>query len=153
MKVVLASVGRDRNDPLTPLVEDYAGRIRRWADVELVDVKEEPLRRTSSPAVVMAKEAERLRPKTVGRVVAFDRLGKRHTSLEWSDRLGAWREGATSVTFVVGGPLGLDPAFLASADETWSLGPLTLPHRIARLVVAEQLYRAVSILRDEPYHK
>ncbi|HJL40514.1 MAG TPA: 23S rRNA (pseudouridine(1915)-N(3))-methyltransferase RlmH [Myxococcales bacterium LLY-WYZ-16_1] len=153
MKLFLISVGRDRNDPIQGPIETYAGRIRRWAPLDLVELKEEPLRRNLSPSVAMRKEAERIGPKLRGRTIALDRHGWSGTSLEWAQRLERWRDAGTTVSWVIGGPSGLDPSLLEQMDECWSLGPLTLPHRIARLVVAEQLYRAFTILRDEPYHK
>lgn len=153
MMIRLLSIGRDRNDPLQSAVEMYAQRIRRFAEMELWELKEEPLRKNQSVAVAMKKEAVRLRERCVGQCVVLDRTAPARTSEQWAEALQVWQERSLSVTFVVGGPYGLDPEFTQAADARWSLGPLTLPHRIARLVVVEQLYRATTILRSEPYHK
>jgi 23S rRNA (pseudouridine1915-N3)-methyltransferase len=73
--------------------------------------------------------------------------------VELARRLEAWMRDARPVALAIGGSRGLDPALVAAASDRWSLGPLTLPHELARVVVAEQLYRATTILRGEPYHK
>lgn len=123
---------------------------------EVVELKEVPLRKSSSKEQVMALEGERIQ-QALGerdRVVALDRRGRAMTSEElarWLDR--TMQAGLGALSLVIGGPSGLHPAFVEGVDERWSLSPLTLPHRIARLVVCEQIYRACSILRNEPYHK
>ena len=86
-------------------------------------------------------------------VVALAREGSPWTSEELARRMDGWRVTARPLAFVLGGSHGLSQGFLASANVRWSLGPLTLPHELARVVVAEQLYRAFTILRGEPYHK
>jgi 23S rRNA (pseudouridine1915-N3)-methyltransferase len=85
--------------------------------------------------------------------VALDRTGSAWSSKELARRLGRWRDQARSVAFLIGGSDGLDPDFLATCQGRWSLGALTLPHELARVVVLEQLYRGFTILRGEPYHK
>jgi 23S rRNA (pseudouridine1915-N3)-methyltransferase len=87
------------------------------------------------------------------RLVALAREGQGWSSAELARRVDEWRLAARPVTFVLGGSNGLAPALLQQAQLRWSLGPLTLPHELARVVVVEQLYRAFTILRGEPYHK
>jgi 23S rRNA (pseudouridine1915-N3)-methyltransferase len=98
-----------------------------------------------------ARLRERIGPGSY--LVALDRGGKPWSSEQLAGRLDRWRLAARPVTLLVGGSHGLDAALLAACDERWSLGPLTLPHELARVVVYEQLYRAWTILRGEPYHK
>ncbi|MEO6068510.1 MAG: 23S rRNA (pseudouridine(1915)-N(3))-methyltransferase RlmH, partial [Gemmatimonadales bacterium] len=100
-------------------------------------------------------EAKRLRAMIPpgALVVAAARDGDPWTSRDLASRLGRWQIAARPLAVVVGGSNGLDPAFLKIADHRWSLGPLTLPHELARVVIAEQLYRAFTILKGEPYHK
>ncbi|HET9465621.1 MAG TPA: 23S rRNA (pseudouridine(1915)-N(3))-methyltransferase RlmH, partial [Gemmatimonadales bacterium] len=86
-------------------------------------------------------------------VVAVTRAGAAWTSTDLARQLERWLRSARPVTLLLGGSQGLDPALLAEAGARWSLGPLTLPHELARVVVTEQLYRAFTILRGEPYHK
>lgn len=111
--------------------------------------------RAPSPAVQLREEASRLREKVPAgsRLVVLDRVGKPLSSEALAKELDRWRTAAKPVSVVIGGSNGLAPDLVASADLAWSLGPLTLPHELARVVVLEQLYRAWSILRGEPYHK
>lgn len=156
MKIRLVIVGRDRGDPIISVADDYLRRVERSVPTEVVELKEVPLRKNHAAAEVMAAEAERIR-RAVGardRVVALDKGGRSFDSEGMAKKLDGYMQGGLSaVTFVIGGPSGLDPRWLASVDERWSLSSMTLPHRIARLVLCEQLYRGFSILRGEPYHK
>ncbi len=149
-------VGRDRRDPAVALADEYLSRLAHYFPAEVVEVREEPATRSNPVERVQAVEAERLRkallPGEV--VVALDERGRELSSTELAARLDRWAQAAVpSVAFVIGGPNGLDPAWAASATERWSLSRLTLPHRLARLVLVEQLYRAGTILRGEPYHR
>jgi 23S rRNA (pseudouridine1915-N3)-methyltransferase len=156
VKLRLIIVGRDRNDPIVQAADEYVERIRRYFPIEVVEVKEEPLRKGTPIDRVKRAEAERIQNalKEGEHLVLLDEHGKQHTSEEVAKRLSTFsRDGIGNIAFVVGGPVGLDPEFLRTAKEKWSLSKMTLPHRIARLILAEQLYRACTILRGEPYHK
>jgi 23S rRNA (pseudouridine1915-N3)-methyltransferase len=85
--------------------------------------------------------------------VALDERGKLFSTLDLARRIMRWRQAGRDVAFIVGGAEGLAESVKKSADLTWSLSPLTLPHGLARVVLAEQLYRAVSILHNHPYHR
>jgi len=85
-------------------------------------------------------------------VIALDRAGTPWSSEELARRLDRWRSEARPLVLLIGGAFGLDPELLRGARQRWSLGPLTLPHELARVVVLEQWYRAWTILRGEPYH-
>ena len=133
--------------------DDYLRRLGRYAGVREVEVREA----SREPTIVAQRDAEaaRLSERTPAgsRVVALAREGKEWTSAELARQVDEWRLAARPVTFVVGGSHGLAFGLLERADVRWSLGPLTLPHELARVVVVEQLYRAFTILRGEPYHK
>ena len=86
-------------------------------------------------------------------VVALDGHGKPWSSEELAQQLERWRMQGSDLAFLIGGPDGLAAAALESAQQRWSLGPLTLPHPLVRVVIAEQLYRAVSLLGNHPYHR
>jgi 23S rRNA (pseudouridine1915-N3)-methyltransferase len=135
--------------------DDYLGRIRRYFPVEVVEVPEEDMNRRS-PEGALAAEAERLlkRIPTGAHVLALDReKGKRLSSEELAGKLTSLGlSGRSHVALVLGGPLGLSPEVLGRADEHLSFGPITLPHALARVVLLEQLYRAVKIERGEKYH-
>ena len=86
-------------------------------------------------------------------VIALDGRGKAWTSEQLAQRLEHWRGQGRELAFLIGGPEGHAAEVIARADETWSLGPLTLPHMLVRLLVAEQLYRAAAMLANHPYHR
>ncbi|MEP7186655.1 MAG: 23S rRNA (pseudouridine(1915)-N(3))-methyltransferase RlmH [Rhodanobacter sp.] len=86
-------------------------------------------------------------------VVALDGRGKTWSSEELATQLERWRMGGRDLAFLIGGPDGHAPQVLERADQRWSLGPLTLPHMLVRLVLAEQLYRATTIAAGHPYHR
>jgi 23S rRNA (pseudouridine1915-N3)-methyltransferase len=135
--------------------DDYLERLRRYFPVEVVEVPEEDTNRRS-PEEVLAAEGERLlkRLPAGAHVVALDReKGKPLSSEELARKLSSLGvSGRSHVAFVLGGPLGLSPEVLGRADERLSFGPITLPHALARVVLLEQLYRAVKIGRGEKYH-
>ncbi len=135
--------------------EDYAKRLRRHFPVEIVEVAEEDMNRRS-PEEALAVEGGRIlkRLPTGAHVISLDReRGIQLPSEGLARRLDALGlAGRSHVAFVLGGPLGLSPEVLARADELWSFGQITLPHALARVVLLEQLYRAVKIQRGEKYH-
>jgi 23S rRNA (pseudouridine1915-N3)-methyltransferase len=153
MRLRILAVGRDRSGLYQPAVAEYARRISRFAKLEIVEVPE--ARRHAGTPRAREEEGEailaRLGPRE--RLVALDERGPAPTSPELARRLAAWLEGGRDVALVVGGSDGLSESVLARADERLSLSRLTLAHRLARLVLAEQLYRAFTILRGEPYHR
>jgi 23S rRNA (pseudouridine1915-N3)-methyltransferase len=152
VELVVLAVGKVRPS-YRQVCDDYARRLRRHVKLREVEVREAS--RAPSPAVQRAEEAGRLRGHIPvrARVIALARKGTPWSSEELARCVGRWQTEARPVALLIGGSRGLDPALLASADDRWSLGPLTLPHELARVVVLEQLYRAGTILRGEPYHK
>jgi 23S rRNA (pseudouridine1915-N3)-methyltransferase len=133
--------------------DDYARRLRRYALVREYEVREAS--RAPTAAVQRAEEAARLEAKIAdaSTVVASAREGTAWSSSELARQLERWLLIARPLTLVIGGSQGLDPAMLGRATARWSLGPLTFPHELARVIIFEQLYRAFTILRGEPYHK
>ncbi len=133
--------------------DDYARRLQRYTSFREHEVREAS--RAPTVAGQRAEEAERLRnripePSTV---VALARVGAGWSSTDLAKQLERWLLAARPLAFTIGGSHGLDSSLIARATATWSLGPLTLPHELARVVVIEQVYRAFTILRGEPYHK
>ena len=126
----------------------------KLAKFDVVEVKDEPLDRGTS-IEVRQREGERILAATEGyRLIAFDLGGRALSSVDLAARVVDWEEQAPQRTaFVIGGAEGLAPSVLDSADTALSLGPLTLPHQLARVVAAEQLYRALTINRGLPYHR
>jgi 23S rRNA (pseudouridine1915-N3)-methyltransferase len=134
-------------------VEEYAKRISRYVKFAVEEVPE--ARKAAGTPRARDEEAASLldRIEDGERVVLLDERGKEATSLEFARRVGSWVEGAKDVTLVIGGSDGHGEAVRARASETLCLSRLTLAHRLARLVLVEQVYRAFTILRGEPYHK
>jgi len=151
VKLKVVSVGKDRSGLFSPGVLEYAGRLKHVAPVELVELKES----ARSGAQAKADEGERLLEAAGERavLVALDERGKTLTSVELAQWLGRHLGTSPLVSFVIGGDEGLADEVRAKAQLTLSLSKLTLPHRLARLVLLEQLYRAFTIVRGEPYHK
>jgi 23S rRNA (pseudouridine1915-N3)-methyltransferase len=152
MTLFILAVGRLRSS-YREACDDYLRRLGKYAKVAEVEVREAS--RAPSADLQREEEAERLRARLPqgATVVALAREGSALTSEELARRLEGWRVAARPLAFVLGGSRGLAPGLLASAAVRWSLGPLTLPHELARVVVSEQVYRAFTILRGEPYHK
>ncbi|MGD2068575.1 MAG: 23S rRNA (pseudouridine(1915)-N(3))-methyltransferase RlmH [Gemmatimonadota bacterium] len=154
MKVTIVAVGRARGT-LGEAVAEYEARAAHYWKLEVVEV-DAGSGGGDRPDDVMEAEAGRIlaRVPEDARLVALTREGKGMTSVglsRWLDRLRVHgREGAC---FVIGGAFGLHPRLLSRAARRLSLSPMTLPHELARLVLAEQIYRAGTIARGEPYHK
>jgi 23S rRNA (pseudouridine1915-N3)-methyltransferase len=132
--------------------DEYARRLGRYMRFREVEVKEAG----HAPNVEAEREEEavRLRAKLVpGPVIALARAGIPWSSEELARQVERWRVAARPITVVIGGPHGLAPSFLGAVTARWSLGPLTLPHELSRVIVLEQLYRAFTILGGQPYHK
>lgn len=152
MRLTLVAVGRLR-PWYRAACDEYLARLGRHAEVREVEVREAG--RAGPPPVQRREEGKGIREAIpAGAVrVALDLAGTPVRSEHLATRVGRWRDESRQVAFLVGGAVGLDDAVLQAADWRWSLGPLTLPHELARVVVVEQLYRAFTILRGEPYHK
>jgi 23S rRNA (pseudouridine1915-N3)-methyltransferase len=142
VKIRLLSVGKDKG-PTAELSREYAERIRRFAGLETLEL------RAAGPQ----REAEDLLSRVRGEFWALDERGSLLTSAQVSARLGRLRDSAQALTLGLGGDEGLSQAVREKAKLLWSLSPLTLPHRLARVVALEQIYRAFEILRGGPYHK
>jgi 23S rRNA (pseudouridine1915-N3)-methyltransferase len=134
-------------------VAEYAKRLSRHVRFEIVELAE--ARRHAGTPRARDEEGEgilaRLDPRE--HVVALDERGREYTSVEWARRFQGWLGAAHDVALVLGGADGLSDAVLGRAQEKLALSRMTMAHRLARLVLVEQLYRAMTIVRGEPYHK
>lgn len=134
---------------------DYAQRLPRDCALKLTEIPAIKRTKHSVTAQVLRQEGERLLaaiPAGAYRVV-LDERGAAWDTRQLATQLANWRQAGRSVALVIGGPEGLDSAVKTQADTLWSLSPLTLPHPLVRIMVAEQLYRAWSILHNHPYHR
>ena len=153
MRLIVAVVGKPRNAALAAAIAEYETRAARYWPLDVHEVREE---RASglSPSVVRKREGDRLSERAAGaRLVACDLQGKCFSSGKFAEWLARERDLGRDTAFVIGGAYGLSDEILEKSHMKLSLAPWTLPHELARLVLAEQLYRAGSILRGEPYHK
>jgi 23S rRNA (pseudouridine1915-N3)-methyltransferase len=151
MRVTIAAVGRDRSSPTRDLFEEYCRRCP-WP----IRLREIPPRTTGPPERRRAEEAERLSGVLTRDcvVIALDENGRNPTSRALAAKIGTWqRQGRSELAVLIGGPDGLDPALLERADLVRALGRMTWPHRLVRVLLAEQLYRAATILAGHPYHR
>lgn len=155
MKVVVLSVGADKSGLFEPAVDEYARRIRRYTPFELTEIKPsrkggiDPMRAREEEGLALLARVD---PRTF--VVAMDERGDLLDSEAFSKKVlqEAMLRGR-DLAFLIGGAEGHSDAVRARADRVLSLSPMTLAHRLARLVLAEQIYRAFTIARGEPYHK
>jgi len=153
MKLIVAAVGKPRNAALAAAIEHYEARAAKYWPLDVREVREERAR-GAQVSVVQEKEAERLVSRVEGAtMVACDERGVTMTSTKFANFLQEARERARDLAFVIGGAYGLADTLRDRAQTRLSLAPWTLPHELARLVLAEQLYRAGTIVRGEPYHK
>lgn len=152
MEVVVLGVGRLR-PYYRQAADDYKHRLTRYVSVKEISIREAS--RAPTADVQRAQEADALGRKLPQRhtLVALSRHGDPWSSRDLADRLERWLHEGRGLAFALGGSFGLAPAFSDEADHQWSLGPLTLPHELARVIVYEQLYRAFTIVRGEKYHK
>jgi 23S rRNA (pseudouridine1915-N3)-methyltransferase len=154
MRIVVAVVGKPRQAGLAAAIEDYEKRAARYWPLDVREVREEPAR-SGSADLVREREAERLVAAIPpsAQIIACDLNGRRLTSAAFASWLQQERERARDVAFLIGGAIGLGETARSRASSALALAPWTLPHELARLVLAEQLYRAGTIVRGEPYHK
>jgi 23S rRNA (pseudouridine1915-N3)-methyltransferase len=157
LKLLVVAVGHRMPAWVDAGFEEYARRMPREAPLKLVEVKPEPRGEQEGRSVARLTESEGKRiaaalPKGALKIV-LDERGRTCTTRELAQRMAAWQMEGRDVAFVIGGADGLSPAVKRSADFLWSLSPLTLPHGLARVVLAEQLYRAHTILKNHPYHR
>lgn len=155
MRVLIAAVGRPGRLLAGP-IREYESRAERYWKLDTAEVAAEKASRNRPDTDIKRAEAERLRGAipTGLETVALTRAGQRWSSRELARYLnGLAVAGSAGAAFLLGGALGLDEELLGGSRHRVSLSPMTLPHELARLVLAEQLYRAGTIVRGEPYHK
>ena len=152
MKFRIVAVGRPAVGPIRDAIAEYEKRASRYWPLEIVEVRSEP-GRSQNAAAVRRREAERLLERAPGTIVALDERGRSLATDAFANWVAERRDRAEDTSFVIGGAFGLDDSVRQRAGLVLSVAPWTLQHELARLVLAEQLYRAGTILRGEPYHK
>jgi 23S rRNA (pseudouridine1915-N3)-methyltransferase len=155
MKFLVVSVGHKMPDWITAGFNEYTKRMPREAKIELLEIKPEPRTSGKSTAQIMEAEAQRILaalPPSCLRV-ALDEHGASWTTRQLADKMGSWMGEGRDVAFIIGGADGLHESVKRAAHQLLALSALTLPHAMVRVLLAEQLYRAHSLLHNHPYHR
>ncbi len=155
MNIYLISVGNRMPRWVVEGYEEYAKRLPGECALQLVEIAPGHRGKNADTARTLRDEGERMLkavPKGC-RIVALDVLGRAWSTEQLSETLAQWMADGPDLALLVGGPEGLAPVCREAAERSWSLSPLTMPHPLVRVVVAEQLYRAWSLLRNHPYHR
>ena len=159
MSAVILCVGKMKEKAYRELADEYLKRLGRYGKIEEIEIPDLPEPAGTSPALeeqVKTREGEALLAKIRpgDRVIALTIRGKQRSSEELADHVREMRtNGISRMVFVIGGSLGLGENVLARADEEMSMSRMTFPHRLARVMLLEQLYRAEKIIAGERYHK
>ena len=154
MKLRIVALGHKLPGWVAEAYGDYARRLPRDFSLDLVEIKPEARNRGRTTAQLLDSEANRIDAATRGfQVVALDQKGAPWTTLELANALKRWREQAVAVAFVIGSADGLAERVKRDASIIVSVSALTLPHGLVRVLLAEQIYRSVSVLQGHPYHR
>lgn len=159
MRITVLCVGKVKEKYFSDGIREYEKRLSRYCRLEIIEVADEKTPDSASAAEelqIKAREGERLRKyiREDSYVIALAIEGKQLDSIELSEKiekLGV--RGASHITFVIGGSLGLDETILKQADDKLSFSRMTFPHQMMRMILLEQLYRSYRIMKGEPYHK
>ncbi len=155
MRVHLLAVGQKMPRWVRDGYLEYANRLRGELQLELREIAPGKRARNADVSRITELEGERLIAAIPGRarVIALDVGGAHWSTRQLADQVEIWLAGGSDIALLVGGPDGLSRACLERAEARWSLSAMTYPHPLVRIVVAEQLYRAISLLRNHPYHR
>ncbi|MBS0590575.1 MAG: 23S rRNA (pseudouridine(1915)-N(3))-methyltransferase RlmH [Proteobacteria bacterium] len=155
MRATLIAVGEKMPAWVAEGYGEYAKRLSHELPVQLVEIASKLRGRTNDTARIIADEGAQMLaaiPKGAN-AIALDGRGKMYSSEQLAEQVARWRMDGRDLAFLIGGPEGLAATVLERANQVWSLGTATLPHPLVRIVIAEQLYRAVSMLGNHPYHR
>ena len=155
MKLLIVSVGHKMPDWITTGFNEYTKRMPREAQILLLEIKPEPRSTGKTTAQIMEAEAQRILaalPQGCLRI-ALDERGTQQTTRQFAEQMQGWMRSGRDVAFIVGGADGLHESVKQSAQQLLALSALTLPHAVVRVLLAEQLYRAHSLMHNHPYHR
>ena len=155
MKIKILAIGKTDSKALAGLIDDYVKRANRFLNLEIETLPDLKNARNLSEQEQMRKEAEAILSKisTGDTLVLMDERGKEFSSVEFAKYLQKqMNSGTRNLVFVIGGPYGLHPMIKEKTKDVWSLSKLTFSHQMVRLFAVEQIYRALTILRNQPYH-
>jgi 23S rRNA (pseudouridine1915-N3)-methyltransferase len=154
MKFIICAVGHKMPQWVAAGFQEYAKRMPREAAIELLEIKPEK-RAGMTVEQLLDVEANRILAALPARcrLVAMDERGRQCSTVKFAESVAGWMRAGGDTVFIIGGADGLAPAIKNAADEVLALSTLTMPHAMARIVLAEQLYRTVSLIKGHPYHR
>lgn len=157
MHIRVIALGKLKESFWREAEEEYLKRLKVFAKIEIVELKEEVFREKDTRDEIRKKEAERIERyieegKKKGVVIGLHEGGKEFSSVRFAEFLSKSTSSGAHLMFVIGGPLGFDPEVLQKFDVQLSLSSLTFPHQLARVVLIEQLYRTITIINGKQYH-
>lgn len=155
MQIEIWSLGRGHEKHFAPAIEYYLKQLNHYNPAILHTFQLPKKEATADPALMKAREAEMIlkRLQPTQQLIVLDERGKMLSSPQWAQQMQQFMNQSTrSLIFLIGGAFGIAESVQQKASQIWSLGPLVFPHQLVRLVLAEQLYRAFSILHGSPYH-
>ncbi|MDO9054126.1 MAG: 23S rRNA (pseudouridine(1915)-N(3))-methyltransferase RlmH [Gallionella sp.] len=155
MKLFIVSVGHKMPDWITTGFNEYTKRMPREARIELLEIKPEPRTTGKTTLQIMEAEAQRILhalPQTCRRIV-LDERGAQPTTKQLAAQMKDWMGEGRDIAFIIGGADGLHDSVKQTAQQLMALSAFTLPHAFVRVLLAEQLYRAYSLMHNHPYHR
>ncbi|MEM7194504.1 MAG: 23S rRNA (pseudouridine(1915)-N(3))-methyltransferase RlmH [Pseudomonadota bacterium] len=155
LKLRIIAIGDKMPAWVSSAFSEYEKRVRGRFTMNLIEIAAERRGNTADIKKVLRREEDRIR-RSIGSdsiVVALDRTGRELSTTQIADEINIWLMDSRDICFIIGGPEGLSKDFMQSSDRVWSFSKMTMAHPIARVVLAEQLYRCCSILDGLPYHR
>jgi len=150
----IACLGKLKESYWNGAEQEYLKRMKPYAKITITELSEQPFRDVSEKKQIQKKEAETIKKyiKKNDITVALDEKGKHYSSKEFAAFVESLSSRGERITWIIGGPLGLDPSLIAKAHHVVSLSSLTFPHQMTRIILLEQLYRVATIIKNKPYH-
>ena len=154
MKVVILAVGKLKESYWQEGANEYIKRLSPYVKVEMIEVPDMPFKTIDEREQVLRKESDALMKKIPDNsyVVALDQTGMKLSSENFAQKVSQWTDRGATLVFIIGGPLGLDNALQERASLRFSLSDMTFPHQMARVILLEQIYRSITILKGKKYH-
>ncbi len=155
MKVHLIAIGKKMPEWINSGYAEFSKRMPPELQIDLIEITPSVRNKTTATEKNIKEEGKRIQSAIPAnsRLIVLDEKGKNFSSIALSKKMESWLPMGQDIVLVIGGADGIDPKIKQQADEKWSLSSFTLPHALVRVVVAEQLYRAWSILKGHPYHR
>lgn len=155
MKINLVAVGTKMPNWVTQGYEEYSKRLSKDCQLNLLEISAAKRGKTAQPQQWKQEEGQRILAAIPDNhhVIALEVEGKAWNTNQLAAQMEGWMQNGRDISLMIGGPDGLDSSCLTRANQKWSLSALTLPHPIVRIVLAEQLYRAWTVIQNHPYHR